>query len=86
MIAIDTNLLVFAHIPQSPFHRRAASLLAGLVASGSPWAIPAHCLAEFFSVVTHPKIYKPASTYKQACTQIVFTRTPLTKGDVVGQR
>ena len=34
------------------------------------WAIPWPCLHEFFSIVTHPRIYAPPSTPDQACTQI----------------
>lgn len=70
MIAIDTNILVYAHVRQSPWYPRASQLLSDLAASGSPWAIPVHCLNEFFSVVTHPKIYRPASSARVAIAQI----------------
>jgi predicted nucleic acid-binding protein len=36
----------------------------------TPWAIPWPCLGEFFSVVTHPRIYDPPSTTDQAIHQI----------------
>jgi toxin-antitoxin system PIN domain toxin len=70
VIAFDANLLVDAHMQQSPLHARAATLVGDLIASGAPWAIPAHCLAEFFSVATNPRIYKPASTPGGAYAQI----------------
>lgn len=70
MIAIDTNLLVYAHVEAAPHHSRASALLRDLAASGNPWAIPAHCLAEFFAISTHPRIYRPPSTALEAFTQV----------------
>jgi predicted nucleic acid-binding protein len=35
-----------------------------------PWALPWPCLHEFYSVVTHPRIYRPASTFGQAIDQV----------------
>jgi toxin-antitoxin system PIN domain toxin len=70
MIAVDTNILVYAHLRQSPWYARAVAVLADLGASGTPWGIPVGCLHEFFSVVTHPKIYKPASTPAIAIAQV----------------
>lgn len=77
MIAIDTNLLVYAHTVQSPWNERAYTLLGDVVASGARWSIPVHCLTEFFSIVTHPRIYKPASSARDAMTQIdAWAATP----------
>ena len=70
MIAIDTNLLVFAHVASSPFNQAAYRLIADLAASGTPWAIPTHCLVEFFGIVTHPRIYKPATPPAGAIAQV----------------
>lgn len=70
MIAIDTNLLVYSHIRQSPWYARASQLIADIAASGAQWAIPAHCLTEFFSIATHRRIFKPPSTPNEAVTQI----------------
>ena len=58
MIAVDTNLLVYSHRSDSPFHQPAKDLIETL-RNGRPfWAIPWPCLHEFLSIVTHPKIYK----------------------------
>lgn len=57
MIALDTNLLVYAHREDSVWHRQAREVLKNLVASGARWAVPWPCLYEFYSVVTHPKIF-----------------------------
>lgn len=70
MIAVDTNILVYAHVTRSPWNTRAFAALADLAGSGVPWAIPWHCVHEFFAIVTHPKIYKPASTAASAADQI----------------
>lgn len=68
MIAIDTNLLVFAHRADSEWNGRAFDCLAR-VATGV-WAIPWPCIHEFFSIVTHPRIYDPPSTTAEAIDQI----------------
>lgn len=70
MIAVDTNILVYAHRQDSGFHDRASSSLRALAESPSSWAIPWSCLHEFIAVVTHPRIYDPPSTIAQALAQI----------------
>ena len=81
MIALDTNLLVYAHRTDSPFHERARSVLESLAAAPQPWAIPWPCVHEFIAVVTHPRIYKnvtPTATVfaqlraLQALTNLAF--------------
>jgi uncharacterized protein len=62
--------LVYAHRRDSPFHAGANASLSRLVNGGEPWGVPWACVHEFFSVVTHPKVYKPASTTAQAIDQI----------------
>ncbi len=59
MIAIDTNLLVYSHREDSPFHERAFETLSQLASSAAAWAIPWPCLHEFLAIVTHPRIYQP---------------------------
>ena len=66
MIAVDTNILVFAHRADAPAHAAAISALQTIAESPSSWAIPWPCVHEFISVVTHPHIYRPASTLAQA--------------------
>jgi uncharacterized protein len=70
MIAVDTNVLVYAHKQGSPFHSPAKAALAALAESPALWAIPWACLQEFYAVVTHPRIYAPPSTPDQALNQI----------------
>ena len=59
MIAVDTNLLVYAEIRSSPFHAAAQDILRELAGGSEPWAIPWPCLYEFLRVVTHPRVYRP---------------------------
>ncbi len=54
MIAIDTNLLVYAHRRESQAHGVAFGILRTLAEGDSAWAIPWPCCYEFLSVVTNP--------------------------------
>ena len=54
MIALDTNLLVYAHRSGLPEHRRARHAIEKACGDRKGWAIPAFCVAEFWAVVTHP--------------------------------
>ncbi len=77
MIAIDTNLLVYAHRSDSEWNHLAHPCLLGLLQGHATWAIPWPCIHEFYSVVTHPRIYSPPSTPRQAMSQIdVWWRCP----------
>lgn len=70
MIAIDTNLLVYAHREDSSFHDRALAAVTELASSASAWAIAWPCLHEFYAVVTHRRVYNPPTTPSQAIVQI----------------
>jgi toxin-antitoxin system PIN domain toxin len=70
VIALDTNILVYAHRKDAAFHESAGSLLRDLAEGRAQWAIPWPCVHEFFSIVTHPRIYAPPSTTRQAVEQL----------------
>ena len=70
MIAVDTNVLVYAHRAESAFHTQAFACLKLLAEGSQPWGIPVSCLHEFLAVVTHAKVFKPASSLAQALSQI----------------
>jgi len=59
MIAVDSNLLVYAHREDSEWHREALAALRGLAGGARRWAIPWPCVHEFISIATHPAIYMP---------------------------
>jgi toxin-antitoxin system PIN domain toxin len=70
MIAVDTNILVYAHREDSPWHETALSRLASLADSGAPWSIAWPSVHEFIAIVTHPKIYAPPSPLVTALAAI----------------
>ena len=70
MIAVDTNLLVYAHRADSQWSDPARQCLRHLAENRSTWAIPWPCIHEFLAIVTHPRIYAPPSTLSQAVEQV----------------
>ena len=72
MIAVDTNILVYAHRADSAWHQAADRVVQELAEGRASWAIPWPCLYEFFAIVTHPKIYQPPTPPAQALTQIDY--------------
>jgi toxin-antitoxin system PIN domain toxin len=70
VIAIDTNLLVYAHRRDSEWHEAAAALVRTCAERREAWAIPWPCLHEFLAIVTHPRIFAPPTTLAQALDQL----------------
>ncbi|MGH9470018.1 MAG: type II toxin-antitoxin system VapC family toxin [Terriglobia bacterium] len=70
MIAVDTNILIYAHREDSSWHEVAFTRLAELAEGRSPWAIPWPCLHEFIAIATHPRIYSPPSPLATALAQV----------------
>lgn len=70
MIAIDTNILVYAHRGDSPFHEAASVCVRDLAEGAVRWGLLWQCLHEFFGVITHPRIYDPPSPVDVAIGQI----------------
>jgi uncharacterized protein len=70
VIAVDTNILVYAHREESPFHAVAAARIASLAEGVASWAIPWPCLHEFLAIVTHPRIYLPPTPLDHAVDQV----------------
>jgi toxin-antitoxin system PIN domain toxin len=58
VVALDTNVLVYAETPLLPQHARAAALLQEVAEGATPWALPWPCVYEFMRVVTHPRAWK----------------------------
>ena len=67
MIAVDTNVLVHAHREESPKHGAAHARIVELAESPSRWGIPVFCLGEFVRVVTHPRLFDPPYSAREAC-------------------
>lgn len=70
VIAVDTNILVYAHRADSAFHVAAAGRLAVLAEGRAAWAIAWPCLHEFLAIVTHPRIYVPPTPLAAALDQV----------------
>jgi len=70
MIAVDTNILVYAHREDSPWHDVAYRLIGEFAEGRSSWAIPWPCLHEFLAIVTHPRIYSPPTPLTLAVDQV----------------
>jgi len=71
MIAVDTNVLVYAHRREVPEHKVALVVMRDLAEGRTYWALPWPCAYEFFSVVTSARIWKNfASTPEQAWAQL----------------
>lgn len=72
MIAVDSNILIYAHRKDSPFYEAADRELTKLVEGGRVWAIPWPCLHEFLAIVTHPRIYTPPTPLEDALIQVEY--------------
>jgi len=70
MIGVDTNILVYAHRRDSPWHTAAAKALVTLAEGQDRWALPWPCVHEFIGVATHPRIYAPPSELASAIDQV----------------
>ena len=66
MIAVDTNILIYAHRGETELHGAAASRLVALAEGAERWALPVFCVTEFMRVVTHRRVFNPPSTVAQA--------------------
>ena len=69
MIAVDTNILVYAHRRDSNWHQSAFVRVSYLAEGASRWAIAWPCIHEFISVATNRKAYLPPSTLEEALAQ-----------------
>ena len=70
MIAVDTNILVYAHREDSAWHRAALRAVTTLAEARGPWGIPWPCVHEFIAIVTHPRIYRPPTPLASAVDQV----------------
>ncbi len=70
MIALDTNLLVYAHRADAPLHQATREALRPLVeGERGDWALPWPCVHEFLATVTRP-LWTSPTTMADACAFI----------------
>jgi uncharacterized protein len=70
MIAVDTNILVYAHREDSEWHEPAERAVRGLAEGAGGWAIPWPCVHEFLAITTHPRIFRKPTPIAAALDQI----------------
>ena len=78
MLAVDTNILVYAHRRESRYGDEAYEVVRRLAEGDRTWAIPWPCSYEFLSVVTNRRIWgDEVSSPRQAWSQLsAWTASP----------
>jgi uncharacterized protein len=66
LIAVDTNVLIYAHRRESALHEVALRKITALADGNTPWGLPIFCFAEFVRVVTHLRVFNPPSSLSVA--------------------
>lgn len=70
MIAVDTNILVYAHREDADWHKPAARAVRTLAEGTDAWAIPWPCIHEFLAITTHPRIFRTPTPVRAALEQV----------------
>lgn len=70
VIAVDTNVLVHAHRGDATLHDRCAAAVRTLAEGSAAWVLPWPCVHEFLAIVTHPRIFDPATPIGHALEQV----------------
>jgi len=70
VIAVDTNVLVYSHRKDSPWHDVARECIKEVAEDQRAWAIPWPCIHEFLAIVTHPRIFKRPTPVANAVDQV----------------
>jgi hypothetical protein len=69
-IAVDTNLLVYAHNRASEWHTAAQHAIEDLAQSSAPWAIAWPCVHEFLATATNPRLFHRPEPVEAALQQV----------------
>lgn len=70
MIALDTNVLVYAFRPDVPQHAAAAAAVSEVVGSGATVGVPWPCVHEFVAITSHPRVFSTPSDPVEAVAAI----------------
>ena len=77
MIAVDTNILVYAHRSEMPLHHLANQWMNEICESNLPWGLPTPCISEFIRVTTQPRYFERPSELSEALGYIAaITSSP----------
>ena len=88
MKAIDTNILVYAHREELPFHARAKQFVLDLASGQEKTALAFHCLVEFLAIETNRKIFRiptPSNTALEFCEAFLISDNFIILYDFTGQ-
>jgi hypothetical protein len=66
VIAVDTNVLVYAHREDAADHARYRAWLEALLASDAAYACSELVLSGFLRIVTHPRIFREPTPLERA--------------------
>lgn len=67
---MDSNVLVYAHREDSPWHEAAYACVVRLAEGRAPRCVPWPCNHEFLASVTHARIYAPPTPLDTAVNQV----------------
>jgi uncharacterized protein len=77
VIAVDSNLLIYAHRRDSEPHAAARAQIERLARGRALWAIPFPCIHEFIRNVTDHRIYADPTPLERALEQVAtWNRAP----------
>ena len=77
MIAVDVNLLVYAHRAELPQHERALRLIEELRRGEAPWAAPGEVLSGVLRLVTNPRVFRTPTPLDEALAFVrALVRSP----------
>ena len=71
MIALDSNLLIYAHRRDNEAYAAARAQLEALATGRALWAIPYPCVHEFIRNVTEPRLYADPTPLDLALEQVM---------------
>jgi toxin-antitoxin system PIN domain toxin len=70
VIAIDSNILVYAHVASFPQHGRARGWLDGQFSGNAPVGLPWPSLLGFLRIATNPRIFERPASLADAWRQV----------------
>jgi hypothetical protein len=70
VIAVDTNILVYANREESALHAAALRALRQLAEGDEAWAIPIFCVGEFLRVISHDRLFDPPTPVLDAVDSV----------------
>ena len=76
MILIDVNVLVYAHREAADNHPRYKKWLLDVINGETAYGLSELVLSSFIRIVTHPQIFNPPSTLKEALAFITQIKSP----------